>query len=280
MARYATATRRTKRDIRRIEKYADYVVSHPPMALLQSRPFVLGLHIGLPFSAPASATLMNDEARSAGVRVLHAPSLRAAKGTAQIRQAVAELQRQGLDLEFVEVSGKPHAVVMQEMARCDFVVDQLYSDTPLATFAAEAAFHGKPAVVGGYYADQLHHDYPESAIPPSLYCHPQRMKEGIRRLASDPAFRRELGRMAKEYVTANWAPAVVAAKYMRLIQDDVPKEWLYDPTRTEYFLGACISEDGVRATVGGLVKRYGPGVLQLNDKPDLLRKLCEFALAP
>ena len=50
-------------------------------------------------------------------------------------------------------SGQPNSVVLEQLARCDFIIDQLYADFPMPGFATEAAWFGKPAVTAGYALD-------------------------------------------------------------------------------------------------------------------------------
>lgn len=59
-----------------------------------------------------------------------------------------------------------NATVLQELQQCDFVIDELYSDVPLAMLATEAAIFGKPVIVGGYYSNNFSPENPDSQIPP------------------------------------------------------------------------------------------------------------------
>jgi hypothetical protein len=54
------------------------------------------------------------------------------KGTASIRAMVERLSARGLAVELVTIEGRPNAEVMRAMRDSDLVVDQLYSDTPMA----------------------------------------------------------------------------------------------------------------------------------------------------
>ena len=63
-----------------------------------------------------------------------------------------------------------------------FEIDQVYCDTPMAGFATEAAWFGKPAVVGGYGFDYLKTYVPEGMWPPSKTCHPDKIENAIESL--------------------------------------------------------------------------------------------------
>ncbi|MDN7023947.1 glycosyltransferase family 4 protein [Methanoculleus sp. FWC-SCC1] len=269
-------TARQKQKIRRIERYADLCVSHPASAHLHERPFVQWLAVGVPFSPPPDDAAPGREA-SGSVRILHSPSDPEAKGSGIIRSAIRELQEKGYAIEYVEITNRPHAVVLEELRRCDFVVDQVYSDTPMAMFATEVAAFGRPAVVGGYYADRIREAIPEDLIPPSLYCHPDRIAGAIELLVRDDALRADLGRRAQQYVRERWEPRRVAERYLRLIDGDVPGAWCCDPQAIRYLHGVGFSETHTRSLLRAVIAEGGIAALQVPDKPDLEDLFCEFA---
>lgn len=277
--------RRRKRMLRRIERYADALVDHPPQAQFHERPFVSWAFVGMPFSAPAAPQAQMPEPQTpapavAGarpVRVLHSPSIPLIKGTDRVRRIIADLRAGGHAIDYVEVSGKPHAVVLDELARCDFVIDELYSDNLMAGLATEAAFFGKPSVVGGYAGEELERFFPPDRRPPVLYRHPDDVAQAVERLVTDEAFRLDLGRRARDFVRTRYAPAAVAAAYLRIIRGDVPPEWLCDPATIRHVRGMGLPEDRCRRLVREVIEAGGVGALQLADKPDLERRFVEFA---
>jgi hypothetical protein len=180
-------------------------------------------------------------------------------------------------VELVLLSGKPHAVVMDELARCDFVVDQCYSDTPMAGFAAEAASFGKPAVVGGYAEEVFARWIPPATLAPTLYVRPEEVEGAIERLIVDEDLRRELGRRARTFVEEHCACHRVAERYLRLIEGPVPPEWLFDPGEIRYVQGYGFPEDRARERVAAVLRAAGPEGLCVSDKPDLERRLVAFA---
>ena len=143
------------------------------------------------------------------IRILHAPSNQQAKGTATIRKIIKEIQDEGYEFEYVEVSGLPHSVVLEKMAMSDIVIDQLYSDTPMAGFATEAAMNGIPVVVGGYYADVYKKILPQP-IAPTAFCNPEKLKETIIYLLEHEEERIRIGREEKKYVDNHCRATIVA----------------------------------------------------------------------
>lgn len=297
--------------VRLLERFATCLISIPPQAHFHGRPFVPWWIMGIPHPKVAAgidptegrgdplprrgesgpgmtgaAVRTSCEGRGGPrpereapgpVRIIHAPSKPGPKGTEQIRQIVRDLKKAGHAIDYVELTGRPNAEVLAELACCDFVVDELYSDTPMAVFAAEAAFFGRPAVVGSYYAQQIHRDVAPEHIPPSLFVAPEEVPEAIRRLVEDRAFREDLGAKARAFVLSRWSAPEVARRYLALLQGDIPPSWLCDPHRISYLHGCGLTEARARRLVSAFVRMGGAGSLCLHDKPRLRDALLSFA---
>ena len=279
--RCAELSRRIKAKVSTVERYADVIVGHHLSAHFHERAIVPFLLVGFPASAVVrSIAEPADAPASSAVRIVHAPSRPQHKGTAEIRRAIANLRARGRDIEFVELVDVPNRTVLDELARCDFVVDELYSDTRMAGLATEAASFGKPSVVGGYaYDEVLEIDgvYPPRDFPPVEFCHPDRLEGAIERLITDVPYRLELGRRAREFVSSNWTPITVARRYLALIEKRVPHGWEFDPRTIRYCLGTGMSESVARAGVRRLIDSYGTDALCLADKPEMLAAFVAFA---
>lgn len=273
----AARARRQRTRVARIEKYADALVNNPPTGCLHARPFAIWLRMGVPTHVPATPPAPPDPGRGT-VRLLHAPSAPQVKGTDQIRAAIERLKARGLPLELVEIAGQSNERVQQELDLCDFVVDQVYSDTPMATLAAEAACHGRPAVVAGYYSRGIAADLRPEDIPPSIYCHPDDLEEAIARLASNPAERLELGRRAYEFVAARFHPETVAGRYLQLLRGELPPEFIYDPLkqlRTVVPVG--MDEAAARSLMQRILRAEGRSAFQVGHNPPLEQMMARFA---
>jgi hypothetical protein len=211
------------------------------------------------------------------LRILHSPSDAPLKGSDLIRAAVRQLILEGLPLELVELRGVPNDVVLSELARCDFVVDQLYSDAPMVGFATEAAVASRPAIVGGYAWDANRSAFGSIPFPPVEECAPEGIVEAVRRLASDSAHRENLGRRAHDFVHARWSRTEIARRFVQLMDGAPPAEWMFDPRTLRYVEGCGLSREHVRAVVQDVLREGGPAALCLADKPELEAAFLEFA---
>ena len=272
-------TRSIHARVRRVERHATGIVALPASAQFHERPFFDFLSIGFPYSGGELVpdAPPRDDSR---VRILHCPTRPVAKGSALIRETIEELQAKGLDIEFVELTGRPHAEVLAALQWCDLVVDETYSDSPMAGLATEAANNGRPAVVAGYFASQVAELQPANGLPPSMFVTPDRLMDAIERLVTDAPLRLEMGRLACAYVREVWEPSAVARRVMSIAAGDAPAEWLVDPKELTYVHGWGMPENEVKRSIKGMVGAAGIEALRVSDRPDLQKRLLELAEAP
>lgn len=267
-----------KKMIRLHERYADYLVNSPATAHFHERPYINWFALGVPKLLSVCDKVTDLAPRKTdSVRLLHSPSNPRVKGTDEILDVVERLRLKGHSIELVKIQGMPNETVLQEIARCDFVVDQLYADTPLAAFATEAAVLGKPAVVGGYLADSVRRFIEPSDIPPSLFVAPHDLEAAIERLIVDQEYRLQLGEEARQFVLSRWCLSNVAERYLLLLNGDIPRNWWCDPASVCYLGGCGLPDTRTKRLIGLLVREFGPSALQVQDKPELEAALIDFA---
>jgi glycosyltransferase involved in cell wall biosynthesis len=126
--------------------------------------------------------------------VVHAPSNRAKKGTAQVIEACAQLP---VELDIVE--GVTHDVARERYARADIVVDQLYAGWH-GVFALESMALGKP-VVSHLKPDAVDRSAEAFGIRvPIVPATADTLVDALRPLVEDAGRRRELGAAGRTYV--------------------------------------------------------------------------------
>lgn len=272
-------TRLTSARVRRIHRYADHVIGAPYTSHFAPGPQINLFAIGLPQVPPSEHVGQPGSVRqtTVDIRVLHAPSNPMAKGTHLIREAVDELRRNGLPIVLIEITGAANVQVIDAIRHVDFVVDQIYSDTPMAGFAAEAGRYGIPAVVGGYGLTELRKHIPEGMFPPSILCHPGELSEAIFRAANDADYRNGIGKAAQQFVSMQWSATSVARRYLTLISGDPPSDWVFNPGEVIYPDGMGQERDASKSMVRSLVDRFGSASLQLRGRVDLEAAILSFA---
>ena len=272
-------------NVRRVERYADFVIGAPPSSSQfgirkQINHYALGMpcQVDVPYqhselqNKPVGVDLAKEP-----IVILHSPSHPFIKGTKLIQTAIDNLISQGYHIDFRLVSGQPHKVVMQQLKTCDFVVDQLYSDTPMAGFGSEAAWHSKPCVIAGYAFGWVENHFPEDMVPPSYTCQPDDIEAAIKDLIDNPDKRHKLGKQAHDFVKQKWERTEVAKRWVKLIQNDVPKEWWFSPSDCAYLMGCGQSIEVSQNTINQQIGLFGVESLCVSHNPALEAALIEFA---
>jgi hypothetical protein len=278
--------KRVVRTIQMHEKYASCVIAAPYTSSLMRKPLAVNFFaIGIPFANDqfnclpdeGTTTLETAKGLTLPIRILHAPSNPIAKGTTLIVAAVNNLKARGYKIDFCLVTGRPFSEVLEEVQKCDFIVDQCFSDTPMAGFATEAAWFGKPSVVGGYGLTELRKYVDEEMWPPSKTCLPDEIESAIEDLIVDSQIRIDLGRKAQIFVQSKWKSVEVAKRFIALINNQAPVSWSFSPSDVSYLEGGAQSIETTRKTVRHMIHLFGIRSLNLVHRLDLEAEFLELA---
>ncbi len=263
----ARKARRLASRVRRIERLATYVIGAPySTSQFSTRPFINHFSIGIPYDRDENPPTPAGDAADRPIVVLHSPSNPSIKGTALIMDAINLLISQGYKIDFRVIAGRPNHEVIDAIVASDFVVDQVFSDTPLAGFATEAAWAGRCSVVGGYALTDLTTRISPDMMPPSMQCRPADIVSAIAHLIDNPQERQLLARRAQEFVLNKWSPREVARRYLRLLHDDVPRDWWVDPKSISYCYGMGLHASDARRAVEAILESEGVAGLALPRK--------------
>ena len=192
------------------------------------------------------------------------------------KEIISGLKDEGFNLEYTELVNVPHSKVLNEIQQCDFVLDELYSDLPLAGFSSEAAFYSKPSIIGSYLANSFDKFIPKDMIPPSLVSLPEEVESNVRLLIENIEFRKNTGDELKDFMNTNWSSESVAKKYISLIMDDYPESWNSSAQDVDYIHGWGISESNLKTFLKDYMCRFGESGLFVDDKPILVEKIKKF----
>jgi hypothetical protein len=277
-------TKEVAKTVRRHENLATMVIGSPfSTSQFAIKPFLNHFSIGLPASLNRGLLncslngVENNNITNRRVKILHCPSHPAVKGSLIIQKAIQELKDEGFDIDFQMLHGKKHIEVIAAIQECDFVVDQIYCDTPMAGFACEAACYGRAAVVGGYQLEKLKQFVPPGMWPPSYLCAPDCIKDAIKRLIQDREIAKQVGIDAYAFVQKKWNAALVAEKYLTIIKGVIPSEWWIQPSSIVYLEGIGQSRQITKKNVSELISKHGIDSLHLSHKKNLETAFTIFA---
>jgi glycosyltransferase involved in cell wall biosynthesis len=270
----AKITKNCSEKIQYIERFADYMISHPPSSQFHKRKMIQCFSMGIPYHPYQNIRSGNNGLKSDVITILHSPSHPIIKGTQIIRDTINELKNQGYSIEYIEIIDKPNHEVIEAIQKADFIIDQLYSDTPMAGFVTEAASFAKPAIVTGYELEYFVSALTTDIYPPSLIGKPNQLKDLIILLIENKQLRLDLGAKAYNFIQSKWSPEQVAERFLKLAKDEaIPVSWYFDPNEFNYTFGVGINSDKRRQILRKLHAFGGEQVFQLQDKQHLLKIL-------
>lgn len=272
IGRVYRATQKRSRRIRMLEKYMT-LIDYSPSSHFHTKPYLIYNCIGVPVDYKEKVYVNKNT--NSKITILHAPSDQKVKGTEIIRNILKEIKEEGYEFEYIEVSGLPHNIVLEKMAMSDIIIDQLFSDTPMAGFAAEASINGIPVIVGGYYAEIYKKILPQP-IAPTIYCKPDEMKEKIIYLLEHDEERKRIGREEKAYIENYCLATVVANKFLKIFDHSYPGEWVMDPADNDFIWGGGVNKKLVTETVVELIDNYGSKSLCLDENSILYKKYMQL----
>lgn len=262
------------KSVEETENNTDIRFNLPAQAQLSKKRFISISYLGVPIDIEDKCEETDDRKTGRKVRILHAPSNWGCKGTDEFRKCICELKKK-YDIEYIEISGVSNRQVLEEIKKCDFVLDQLYSDTPLATFASEAAYYGKPAIVGGYFAEYYKNYYPNGSCPPTMYVQPEKLYEAVEKMIYDVPFRKRLGMEAQAFVKKYMNSKAVAKRFYKAINGDIASEWIIDPLKVGYLEGCGVKREVQRQIIIEMYNKCGIEKMGTVGNPLLTQKIME-----
>jgi hypothetical protein len=272
-----TAVTRSRERVQRAERDSTYVVTHAGCAQFQQQPFLDWTFVGFA-QRPGVNRGEADEPLRSTPRLLHAPSDPQMKGTHDIRSAVAQVRSEGLDVDYLEITGRPNAEVQGLLRTADLVVDQLYSDYVLPGFASEAARAGVAVLVFGYAAGLVESAAQRTAGPTEHYAHPTELLPRLRRYLVDAMQRAEVADSLHDFVTSgHWSPAAIGERWERILMGTVDADWFDQPGEIVYPFGCAVSAEDAAAFLRRYLDRYGVAALELDHHPALISALRTIA---
>ena len=173
------------KQLRRLERYASDIIAAPYNCQFLSKPFVNINYVGLPFQVPDELP-ERDPGKSGPLRILHAPSSPIPKGTALIRQAIAQLEDEGYEFDYQEVTNVSHRALLERLAQTDLLIDQVYNDGFCSGISFEASWFGVPSLLSGYGLDDFKQYFPFAEPPPQFYCQPEQLLDRLRGILDAP----------------------------------------------------------------------------------------------
>jgi len=268
-------TKKIKKEVSFWEKNCDKIICHPFSSHFFRRKIISWLAIGIPCPRSTSIIKRRKKHSNRSIKILHAPSRPLLKGTAVIEQAVAGLSKNNR-LVLKKITNQQPSAVHKALPLCDFVIDELYSDIPMAGFGAEAASYGKVAIVGMQGFEQLKKIMPPNMSPPFVLCDAKSLSKTIRQLIRTKRYV-ALGRRAQLFIQKRWAREVVAKRILQILNHQYPKAWEFDPYALTYVAGWGIAAEVLPNRFRSLLHKNSIRSFGVDDKPLLQTEILRIA---
>ncbi len=272
------SSRKKSRMIKFHFRYCNYVIGGiSSTSQFATEPFINSFMVGFPLAFKKNVDLFDLNKRSSNIiSILHAPSHFKGKGTTKILNAIDRLKTKGYSIELKLIQNMPNHEVINAIKNCDFVVDQAYSDTPMAGLVSEAALYEKPSIVGGYGLKYLKNYVSPEFWPPVKECLPDDIEQAIEELILDREQRLKLGFLARKYVIEKRSNIIIARCFLKIINNDISKDWWFDPKDINFTFGAGQTLDQTKFIVSTLISKYGDKSLNLDHNHSLKESFLEL----
>lgn len=256
-----------------VETMVDLVVNARATGHFHRRRFVNWFALGI----PRKAAFVQLPPAGEITRILHCPSNISLKGTKKIQETVARLQAKGLKIELNLIQGRPNSEVIAALACCDLVIDQLYSDTPMAAFATEAASIGRPVLVGAENAEQMVDEVAPLTCPPSICIKPEFLEAELESIVRNPALRQVVALKGLDFVVSTWSPLACGERLTQMIRGDIPDNWWCAPDEVSNVTGCGLTREQAQERLRAVLKWGGKDALALDHSSQIIGRIMAFA---
>jgi hypothetical protein len=172
------------------EEIADAIFSLPDQMGHASRSYY---HLLVPIDA---SNITFHVPRRKRPLVVHAPTNRAIKGSDIIENSLGILQNEGIEFDYLPVTGIPHNSLLDILRVSDVLVDELILHGP--------GWLGFEAMASGCaVATRFFEKSPPTFRPPVCNINRQSITDRLRELLSNPQHIADLANMGREYVIQN-----------------------------------------------------------------------------
>jgi hypothetical protein len=181
--------------------FADLILNSPIDQMANLNREVFPLFYYLPRVAPGNVD-KKSRFRSRKIKVVHAPTSTLAKGTPIVRAVIKNLQEEGFDFDYVELSRARNSEVLKELESADIVLNEFYSFLP-GILGIEAMYL-KCALLSS--ADPAIETWlPEGASKAWMRTRYWELDRNLKALLCNPDLISVYGNAGYEWVTRNYA---------------------------------------------------------------------------
>ncbi|HEY9188661.1 MAG TPA: hypothetical protein VIR55_12255 [Ignavibacteria bacterium] len=264
--------KKKKKLIKKIEKLADFIFCYPTISHFFTKKCINWYLIGFPQIIPNKINLINYNYTTPILS--HIPSSPFTKGTKEIRILIEKFKEKQ-NIIYKEYNNLNSQTLFEIILSSNIIIDQLYSDVPIAGLSLECIRLKKNVVIFGY-AQDIWKDYSDR-IPIFIYTTPDEFEVVLNKLINNDVLLKEKLLKTNYFFEKHWSTKKVAKKYFDILNNEQFLDISFDPKNTKYIYGCGISKDKLKYFLKNIIEIKGLSILGLSDKPELEKKFIEFA---
>lgn len=259
------------------EKFASVVIGSPYCtSIYANKPFLNFYDLGLPRPVAQREELAKPKTETLVLKVLHAPSSRATKGTNEIISVVRRVKNMGYPIELTILEGCKNEELLKQIPQFDLVVDQLYSDTPMAGLALECLQLGVPVLVGGYKLHELERFMPDKRLPPTIIVRPDDFEARLIQLLTSEGLLDKYREQASRYLSESANHPSVGEIFLTVLEGTHALSTV-DPRDVRYFEGVGQPRVTTAKQILSIYRHGGLKAMGLQSKPLLAKDIIGWA---
>lgn len=248
-------------NLKRIQKYSDELIALPTTSQFINRRSINFYSLGIPTSInkePLGLDNTSSAMIDKRVKIMHFPSNPGPKGTEIIESLLNQIKNFIPNIEFIQPGKLTNSEVLELMCTADLIIDQMWSDIPMAVVGTEAASLRVASVTFGEASEIWKSLEEKVPFPSDSYFPTADFIKVVEALILSESDRRKLAAAQQDFVTKNWEVNSVAGRYAKILKGiEFDESWYFNPSEFKYAWGAGLPKSMVLQQVSSVYKRYG-----------------------
>ena len=266
--------------VKLIERWANYIVTNKASSQFFEKTCVCLWSFGFPLPQIDQSLLIPhgsvNDAKKPHVKIVHPPTRTLAKGTSifvEYFQCYNKYSGRKPAVIDIIASPIPNKELLQLIASYDFVLDELYSDMPLATLGVESVLLGAIPITGGYLHNYIPILYDADVIPPTPYIDPEDLASISYLINLSTDDRAEIVNASKAFLKKRFSNPTLLRNFEGLLNSNIDPSFMFNPLDISYPYGWGLSSERLFNNLNQLYAEYGFSIFCIDHNRKLVQDI-------